>query len=343
MLKKFGMEDCKPISTPMITSCKLSKDDESKEVYQMDVKSTFLNGELEEEVYIEQPQGFEQSDHGDVVCRLKKALYGLKQAPRAWYARLDKYLQQQGFKRGSVDNNLYIKMDKESMIIIEVYVDDIIFGSDDDRLSQQFAKDMQKEFEMSLLGELKFFLGLQISQQNNGIFISQSKYIKEMLKKFGMEDCKPVSTPMTTGCKLSKDDESKEVDQKLYRSMIGSLLYVTTSRPDVMHAVGLVARFQANPKETHVLAIKRIFRYLKGTTKLGLWYPKGNELSMIAYTDVDWAGSIDDRKSTSGAALYLGNCLVAWSSKKQSSVSLSIVEAEYIAAAACCTQVIWMK
>ena len=138
----------------------------------MDVKSTFLNGELEEEVYIEKPQGFEQSNHGDVVFRLKKALYALKQDTRAWYARLDKYLQQQGLKRGSVDNILYMKMDKESRIIIEVYVDDIIFGSDDDRLSQQFAKDMQKEFEMSLLGELKLFLGLQISQQNNGIFIS---------------------------------------------------------------------------------------------------------------------------------------------------------------------------
>ena len=194
----------------------------------MDVKSTFLNGELEEEVYIEQPQGFELSDHGDVVCRLKKALYGLKQAPRAGYARLYKYLQQQGFKRGSVDNNLYIKMDKESMIIIEVYVDDITFESDDDRLSKQFSKDMKSDFEMSLLVELKFFLGLQISQLNNGIFISQSKYIKEMLKKFGIEDCKPVSTPMIIGCKLSKDDESKEVDQKLYRSMIGNLLYVTT-------------------------------------------------------------------------------------------------------------------
>ena len=217
-------------------------------------------------------------------------------------------------------------MDEESMIIIEVYVDDIIFGSDDDRLSQEFSKDIQKEFEMSL-GELKFFLGLQISQQNNGIFIYQSKYIKEMLKKFGMEDCKPISTPITTGCKLSKDDESKEVDQKLYRSMIGSLLYVTASILDVMQVVGLVARFQANPKETHILAIKRIFRYLKGTTKFGLWYPKGNELTMVAYTDADWAGSIGDRKSTSGATLYLGNCLVAWSSKKQSSVSLSTAKA----------------
>ena len=148
-----------------------------------------------------------------------------------------------------ISQSKYIKKDKESMIIIEVYVDGIIFGSDDDKLSKQFAKDMQSKFEMSLLGELKFFLGLQISQLKNGIFISQAKYIKEMLKKFGMEDCKLVSTPMTIGCKLSKDNDSKEVDQKLYRSMIGSLLYVTTSRPDVMQAIGLVAKFQAKPRK----------------------------------------------------------------------------------------------
>ena len=161
---------------------------------------------------------------------------------------------------------------------------------------------------MSLHGELKFFLGLQISQLNDGIFISQSKYIKEMLKKFGMEDCKPVSTPMITGCKLSKDDGSKEVDQNLYRSMIGSL-------PDVMQAVGLVARFQANPKEAHVLGIQRIFRYLKKKIEFGHWYLKGNKLTLVAYTDADWAGSIHDRNSTSGATLYLGDRLVSWSIK----------------------------
>ena len=160
---------------------------------------------------------------------------------------------------------------------------------------------MQHEFEMSLLGELSFFLSLQISQFDKGIFISQMKYIKEMLKKFRMEDCKPVSTPMVTGCKLSKDDESKEVDQRQNRSMIGSLLYVTTSRPDVMQAVGQVARFQASPKESHVLAVKRVFRYLKGTMDYGLWYPKGKELTLITYIDADWAGSVDDRKITSGA------------------------------------------
>ena len=142
-------------------------------VYQMDVKSAFLNGELEEEVYIEQPEGFQMSDKRGYVYRLKKALYGLKQAPRAWYARLDKYLQKKGFRKGNVDNNLYIKVEKENMIIIEVYVDDIIFGSDDDQLSKQFSKDMQHEFEMSLLGELSFFLGLQISRLDKGIFISQ--------------------------------------------------------------------------------------------------------------------------------------------------------------------------
>jgi hypothetical protein len=167
-------------------------------VYQMDVKSTFINGELEEEVYIEQLEGFQLSENTNYVCKLKKALYGLKQAPRAWYSKLDKYLQQEGFRKGSADNNLYIKVSQGSILLIEVYVDDIIFGSDDDRLSQKFAKYMQSEFEMSLLGELSFFLGLQIRQSNQGIFISQTKYIREMLKRFRMEDCKPVITPMQT-------------------------------------------------------------------------------------------------------------------------------------------------
>jgi hypothetical protein len=169
---------------------------------------------------------------------LKKALYGLKQAPRTWYSRLDKYLQQAGFKKGSTYSNLYIKVIQGNVLLIEVHVDDIIFGSDDDRLSQKFAKDMQNEFEISLLGELSFFLGLQIHQSNQGIFISQTKYIIEMLKRFGMEDCKPVITPMQTSCKLSKDDDSKSTDQRQYRSMIGILLYVTASRPDVMQVVG---------------------------------------------------------------------------------------------------------
>jgi hypothetical protein len=274
---------------------------------------------------------------------LKKALYGLKQAPRAWYARLDSYLQKQGLKRGSTDNNLYCKIDGNNLIIVEVYVDDIIFGSNEIKTSEDFAKKMQQEFKMSMLGELNFFIGLQIIQTKIGFFIHQSKYVKDMLKKFQLEDCKAVSTPMTVGCKLSKDDESKIVDTKYYRSMIGGLLYVTASRSDVKQVVGMVARFQEEPKESHVQVVKRICRYLKGTIDLGLWYPSKDSFTLKAYPDVDWAGSIDDIKSTSGGAFFLGESLVAWISKKQSSISLSSTEVEYIAAAECFTQVEWMK
>ena len=170
------------------------------EVCQMDVKLTFLNGNLEE-VYIEKPEGFQLLENKDHLWRLKKALYGLKKALRAWYSRLNKYLQQEDFKRGVADNNFYIKIGNENLLMIVVYVDNIIFGCNDDRMSQRFAKEMQKEFEMSMLGELSFFLGLQISQSNKGIFISQTKYVKEMLNKFGMEDCALVNTPMIIGLK----------------------------------------------------------------------------------------------------------------------------------------------
>jgi len=195
-------------------------------------------------------------------------------------------LKEQGFGKGNAYSNIYVKVDRRSILIIEIYVDEVIFGSDDDRMSKKFSQDMQNDFEMSLLGELTLFFGLHISQEDEGIFISQTKYIKEMLKKFRMEYCKPVSTLMVTGCKLRKDNEFREIDQRIYRSMISSLLYVITSIPNVIQEVGQVARFQATPKETHVLEIKRIFIYIKGTTEFGLWYPKGNEMTMVAYVDV---------------------------------------------------------
>jgi FtsZ-interacting cell division protein YlmF len=311
-------------------------------VYQMDVKSSFLNGDLKEEVYMEQPEGFQLSDNPDFVCKLKKALYGLKQAPRAWYYKLDKYLQDKGFKRGTIDNNLYIKTEGDDLLIVLVYVDDIIFGSNNASLVQWFASAMQSEFEMSMIGELSFFLGLQITQRSEGLFLSQEKYLREMLKRFQMEDSTPMSTPMVTGCKLSKDDDSPDVDQSSYRSMIGSLLYITTSRPDIMHVVGIVGRYQAAPKQSHLLAVKRIFRYLKGTMDYGLWYPRSQNFQLSVYSDVDWANCVDERKSTSGGAFFLGDSLVSWLRKKQGSISLSTTEVEYIAAATCCTQVLWM-
>jgi hypothetical protein len=228
------------------------------------------------------------------------------------------------------------------LLIVLVYVDDIIFGCNKDSLVKWFSSAMEYEFEMSMIGELSFFLGLQITQRSKGMFISQEKYLREMLKRFQMEDSKHVGTPMVTGCKLSKDDDSLDVDQSSYRSMIGNLLYIRTSHPDIMHVVGMVGRYQSTPKQSHLLAIKRIFRYLKETMTYGLWYPRNQNFQLTAYSDVDWAKCVDERKRTSGGAFFLGDSLVEWPSKKKSSISLSTTEAEYIVVATCCTQVLWM-
>jgi hypothetical protein len=175
---------------------------------------------------------------------------------------------------------------------------------------------------MSMIGELPFFLGLQITQRYEGIFISQGKYLREMLKRFQMEYSTPMITPMVIGCRLRKDDDSPDVDHSSYSSMIGNLLYITTSRPNIMHAVGVVGRYQAAPKQSHLLAVKRIFRYLKGTMNYGLWYPRNHNFQLLVYFDVDWANCMDERKSTSGGAFFLGYSLVALLSKKQGSISL---------------------
>ncbi|KAJ9557345.1 hypothetical protein OSB04_011959 [Centaurea solstitialis] len=370
-------------------------------VFQMDVKSAFLNGVLHEEVYIEQPEGFVNPDFPNHVCILDKALYGLKQAPRAWYETLTNHLLSKGFKRGTIDTTFFLKKEGDDLLLVQIYVDDIIFGSTNPELCTKFSKIMETEFEMSMMGELNFFLGIQVKQNPDGIFINQSKYIKDMLKKFHMTDCSPIKTPMPTGNLLGPDLAGKSVDQKIYRSMIGSLLYLTATRPDIMFATCFCARFQANPKESHLAAVKRILRYLKGTpstTTLSIhspyklvrlcmshykmtshWiilkylviisrlpqnifknhfstlhfvsispktYPiketiKYNE--KISSADSDYGGCKLDRKSTSGSCQFLGDKLVSWTSKKQNCVSTSTAEAEYVAAASCCLQVLWMK
>jgi hypothetical protein len=193
-----------------------------------------------------------------------------------------------------------------------------------------------------MIGELSFFLGLQITQRSEGMFISQEKYLRETLKRFQIKDSKPVGTPMVTRCKLSKDNDSPKVDQSSYRSMIGILLYITTSHPDIMHVVGMVGRYQSAPKQSHLLVVKRIFRYLKETMTYGLWYPRNKKFQLTTYSDVDWANCVDARKSTSGGAFFLGDSLVAWLSKNQSSISLLTTEEEYIIVSTYCTQVLWM-
>ncbi|GJT22447.1 retrovirus-related pol polyprotein from transposon TNT 1-94 [Tanacetum coccineum] len=304
-------------------------------LFQMDVKSAFLNGFINE---VAQPPGFIDFAKPNHVYRLKKALYGLKQDPKAWYDRLKAFLIKHDYTMGMLDNTLFIKKKDSNVIIVQIYVDDIIFGSTCQEICDDFAKIMRDEFEMSMMGEVNFFLGLQIKQLDDGMFFNQSKYIKEMLKRFGLEDSKPMKTPMSTEIKLMKNEEGESVDNIKYRGMIGSLLYLTVSRPDIMFSVCLCARFQEDPKTSHLEAVKCIFRYVKGTMHLGLWYPKEYGIENIVYADSDHAGDYVDQKSTSGICTFMGCCLTSWFSKKQIALAISTTKAEYVSARKACQQ-----
>nr|GEW65831.1 retrovirus-related Pol polyprotein from transposon TNT 1-94 [Tanacetum cinerariifolium] len=263
-------------------------------VYHMDVKTTFLYGHLKEEVDANQLDGFVDPYYPDKVYRLKKALYGLKQAPRTWYNELSNFLVSKGFSKGSIDPTLFISKHGEDILLVQIYIDDIIFSSTNPKLSKQFEKLMHNKFEMSMIGELKFFLGIQINQSPRGIFINQAKYSQEILKKHGMTSCDSIA-----------------------------------SRPDIVHATYYCARYQAKSTEKHLTAVKRIFRYLKDTINMGLWYPKDTGFELTAFSDLDHVGCLDSRKSTSGGIQFLGSDkLVNWSSKKQDCASMSLAEAE---------------
>ncbi|GKE23054.1 putative ribonuclease H-like domain-containing protein, partial [Tanacetum coccineum] len=250
-------------------------------------------------------------DFPDKVYKVEKALYGLHQAPRAWYETLSTYLLDNSFHRGQIDKTFFIKRHKDDILLVQVYVDDIIFGSTKKKLSTEFEKLMHDKFQMSSMGEFSFFLGLQVQQKSNGIFLSQNKYVAEILKKFDFATVKTESTPIEPNKALIKDEEAKDVDVYLYRSMIGSLMYLTTSMPDITFAVCAYASFQVTSKTLHLHAMKRIFRYLKASL---------------------------DRKSTTGGCQFLGKRLISWQCKKQTIVVNSTTKAEYVAAANCCGQ-----
>ncbi|GKC90023.1 retrovirus-related pol polyprotein from transposon TNT 1-94 [Tanacetum coccineum] len=231
-------------------------------VFQMDVKTYFLNGPLKEEVYVSQPEGFIDPKFPDHVYRLKKALYGLKQAPRAWYDRLSSFLIEDGFTKGIIDPTLFTQCHGEDILLVQVYVDDIIFRLTNPDFSKCFANLMKNNFELSMMGELKFFLGLQVHQSPRGIFITQSQYAIELLKKHGLDECVSMSTPMATE-RLDANFQGTPIDQTTYRRMIGGIMYLTDSRPDIAFATFVCARYQACPTVKHLKEVKRIFWYLR--------------------------------------------------------------------------------
>ncbi|GJW88117.1 retrovirus-related pol polyprotein from transposon TNT 1-94 [Tanacetum coccineum] len=242
-------------------------------------------------------------------------------------------------KSTSEKSFVWIKASSKSLI----YVDDIIFGSTNPKYSKRFEKLMHSRFEMSLMGEMKFFLGLQIHQSPKGIFINQAKYALEILKKHNMENCHSIGTPLATKPKLDVDLSGEPVDQSDYRSKIGSLMYLTSSRPDLVQAVCYCARYQARPTQKHLKEVKRIFKYLKGTINMRLWYLKDSGFELTAFLDADHVECLDTRKSTSRGIQFLGDKLVSWMSKKQNCTAMSSAEAEYVALSASCAQVMWMR
>ncbi|GKD43760.1 retrovirus-related pol polyprotein from transposon RE1 [Tanacetum coccineum] len=285
-------------------------------IHHLDVQSAFMNGELEEDFYVKQLEGFEVVCQEEKVYRLYKALYGLKQAPKA--CNLER-------------------------LIISLYVDDLLVIGSNDRLVKEFKKQMESEFDMSDMGLVSYFLGMEIKQLPNGVHISQRKYASDMLKKFKMFLCKPVTSPLVYKCKLSKDDRKKVINPTRFRSIVRSLLYLTISRPDLAFAASFLSRFMGEPSSSHLGAAKRVLRYVKGSLDLGIMFERKKVVKLEGYADGDWAGSIDDSKSISGYIFTLGPGVFCWNSKKQSVVAQSSAEAEYIPVAGAVNHAIWIR
>ena len=320
---------------------------------QLDVKTAFLHGELEEEIYMLQPEGFEEKGKENLVCKLKKSLYGLKQAPRCWYKRFDSFIISLGYNRLGSDYCSYYKRFEgdTDFIILLLYVDDMLVSSPNKDRVQELKAQLAREFDMKDLGPANKILGMQIhrDRRNRKIWLSQKNYLKKILRRFNMQDCKPISTPLPINHKLSSgmspssEAERMEMSRVPYASAVGSLMFaMICTRPDIAQAVGAVSRFMADPGKEHWSMVKRILRYIKVTSNVALCYG-GSEFTVKGYVDSDFAGDLDKRKSTTGYVFTLAGGAVSWVSKLQTVVALSTTEAEYMAATQACKEAIWIQ
>ncbi|GJT26561.1 putative RNA-directed DNA polymerase, partial [Tanacetum coccineum] len=322
------------------------------EVEQMDVKTAFLHGDLDKEIYMEQPEGFQVKGKEGYVCRLQKSLYGLKQAPRQWYKKFESVIGKQGYRKTSSDHCVFFqKFGDDDFIILLLYVDDmLIVGKNIGRIAQ-LKRDLSKSFSMKDLGPAKQIIGIRIFRDRGAkkLHISQEQYIEKVLCRFNMDKAKVVSSPLTTNFKLTDKDcpsskkNIEKMDRVPYASAVGSLMYaMVCTRPDLAHAVGVVSRFLSNPGKKHWEAVKWIFRYLRGTSKLGITFGNGKPM-LVGFTDSDMAGNKDNMKSTSGYLMTFAGGAVSWQSRLQKCVALSTTEAEYMAATEACKELLWLK
>ena len=312
-------------------------------VHQMDVKTAFLNGELNNLIYMKQPEAFVKKDQEGLVCKLKQSIHGLKQSPRCWNSALDVYLRSIGFVQTKSDPCIYVAEEGEPFIIA-IYVDDILLAGQTDVCIAELKDALTNHFDIKNLGQVNSFCGVKIIQ-NLEKWVGQPSYTESILKHFNMRDAKAAKTPVNSSLKLIKAlDDSECMDQELYQSAVGKLLYLSTcSRPDIAFAVSKVARYTSKPTVEHWKAVKHIFRYLVGTINHGILFSRSSSSECIRYSDADWGGELDDRKSTSGFIYQIGEGPASWSSRKQNSVALSTSEAEYVALASAAQEAIWLR
>ena len=312
---------------------------------QLDVQNAFLHGFLEEEVYMKQPPGYEDKTKPHHLCKLDRSLYGLKQAPRAWYSRLCGKLQSLGFVPSKADTSLFFYRKGNHVIFMLVYVDDIIVASSSQEAVDALLRDLEKDFAIKDLGNLHYFLGIQVQRKKGELLLTQERYASDILKRVNMQLCKPVKTPLNTTEKLSVTSGTRlgVEDSTRYRSIVGALQYLTLTRPDLSFLVNKVCQFLHSPMTVHWEAVKRILRYVQGTIGLGLKIRKSNSMLVSAFSDADWAGCPDDRRSTDGFAVFLGCNLVSWCARKQPTVLRSSTEAEYKSLANATTEVMWVQ
>ncbi|KAH9671391.1 retrovirus-related pol polyprotein from transposon RE1 [Citrus sinensis] len=312
-------------------------------IRQLDINNAFLNGSLDEEVYMKQPPGFIDSNQPSFVCRLRKSLYGLKQAPRAWFITLYKFLLSYGFRQSKTDASLFLYHRDGHRIYFLVYVDDLIITGSHGRVIQHFIHRLVSTFALKDLGSLHHFLGLELLRTPSGVFLSQHHYVRSLLDRFGMTDAKPIATPLSTTVGLQQTDGSVSADGTSYRQLLGALQYLTLTRPDICFAVNKLSQFMQSPSQLHWQAAKRILRYFKAIIFHGLFLRQSSSSTLAAYSDSDWGGNLDDRSSTSAYAIFLGGNLISWSSKKQKSVARSSTEAEFRAIAATVFELCWLR
>lgn len=311
------------------------------ELHQLDVNNAFLNGDLDEEVFMKVPEGYPKQEKG-IVCRLHKSLYGLKQSSRQWFGKLSEALLTYGFKQSISDSSLFTLSKGDTKMVVLVYVDDLIVAGNNNRRCDQFKKYLQSCFQIKDLGALHYFLGLEVMRTADGIHLCQGKYTRDIITEAGLKDAKHVETPIPQHHGLSNEDGELLDDAPAYRRLVGRLLYLTLTRPDLTYAVHLLSQFMQKPRKPHMEMAKRVVRYLAKAPDQGILYPTNNSLVLKAYGDADWGTCPTSRRSVTGFVTFLGVAPLTWRSKKQPTVSLSSAEAEYRAMAKTTKEIIWL-